>query len=49
MVTAGRRVFYLGDTLVSYEREYVWAHDGVEWVVVVHWWMGMTALLARMR
>ena len=35
MVTAGRRVFYLGDTLVSYEREYVWAHDGVEWVVPV--------------
>lgn len=34
LVTASRRVSYLDTTLQSYERERVWAHDGVGLVVV---------------
>ena len=34
MVTAGRRVSYLGESLGSYERERVWGYDGVGLIVV---------------
>ena len=34
MVTAGRRVSYLGETLGSYERERVLGYDGVGLIVV---------------
>ena len=34
MVTAGRRVSYLSQTLASYERERVWGRDGLALIVV---------------